>query len=54
MLEVNDREIRDLIDREAVLLGISGNEAIERVRQGQTGSNYIWRDLESLVELLAA
>lgn len=49
---VSNAEIRKLIDREAQLLGISGSEAIERVRAGNAGSNYLWRDISSLVFLL--
>lgn len=49
---VSNSEIRKLIDREAQLLGISGDEAVRRVSTGNTGSSYLWRDLSSLVLLL--
>jgi hypothetical protein len=52
--DMSEQEILELIGREANLLGLSGDEAIDRVRKGQTGANYMWRDIESLVYLLAA
>jgi hypothetical protein len=52
MTGASKAEIRNLIDREAQLLGISGDEAIERVQRGNTGESYLWRDLSSLVFLL--
>lgn len=42
-----------LIDREArEKLGISGEEALRRIRQGRTGASYIWADLRMLAALL--
>ena len=50
----SDEELRLLIEREAKALGITAEEAISLVQKGQIGTNYLWRDLASLVNLLLA
>ena len=50
--EMSRSEIVRLIDREAKLLGLSGEAAIAHVHRGETGTNYLWRDISSLVFLL--
>lgn len=52
VLTMNDDELRALIEREANALGLSGEDAIARVKSGDVGQNYLWRDLQSLVHLL--
>jgi len=50
---VLDREgLLRLIDDEAERVGVSGSEAIRLVKQGKTGSNYIWDHLSLLVGML--
>jgi len=50
--ELSGAELRCLIDAEAALLGLSGDEAVERARRGTLGGSYIEADLELLVSML--
>ena len=51
---LTEAELRCLIEAEAGLLGISGEEAVERARRGALGGSYIAADLELLVSMLPA
>ena len=49
----NENDLRELIDKIArKKLGLSGQEALERIENGQAGDNYIWDDLSGLAILL--
>ena len=53
VLIVNEDGLRKLIDRIArKKLGLSGQEALERIENGQAGDNFIWGDLSGLAILL--
>ncbi|HVO62233.1 MAG TPA: hypothetical protein VMT53_14950 [Terriglobales bacterium] len=49
---MSDKQLLAMIEREAKALGLSASDAIVRVKKGEIGENYLWRDLASLVELL--
>ena len=52
-LIVNEDGLRKLIDRIArKKLGLSGQEALERIENGQAGDNYVWDNLSGLAILL--
>ena len=49
----DENDLRNLIDRIArKRLGLSGQEALERIQNGQAGDNYIWDDLSILANML--
>ena len=49
--DMND--LRELIDKIArKKLGLSGQEALERIQNGQAGDNYVWDDLSILANML--
>ena len=49
--DMND--LRELIDKIArKKLGLSGQEALERIQNGQAGDNYVWDDLSILASML--
>ena len=53
VLIVNEDGLRKLIDRIArKKLGLSGQEALERMENGQAGDNYVWDDLSILANML--
>ena len=53
VLIVNEDGLRKLIDRIArKKLGLSGQEALERIENGQAGDNYVWDNLSGLAILL--
>jgi hypothetical protein len=49
---MSEVQIREIICKEAQLLGLSTEEAIDRVHRGEIGPNYLWADLAALVHLL--
>ena len=50
---VDENGLRKLIDRIArKKLRLSGEEALERIENGQAGDNYIWDDLSILANML--
>ena len=50
---VDENGLRKLIDTIArKKLGLSGQEALERMEKGQAGDNYVWDDLSGLATLL--
>jgi len=49
---MSDTQLRAMIEREAKALGLTTEEAISRVKNGEIGENYLWRDLASLIHLL--
>ena len=50
---VDEDGLRKLIDKIArKKLGLSGQEAMERIESGQAGDNYIWDDLSILTNML--
>lgn len=53
-LVVRDKaELRRLIDRESrARLGLSGEEALDRIRRGKAGDNYVWTHLSMLAGIL--
>ena len=50
--EMSDTQLKSLIEKEAKALGLTADDAISRVKSGDTGTNYLWQDLTSLVYLL--
>jgi hypothetical protein len=50
--EMSEVQVRTIIEKEAKALGLSLEDAISRVKSGDVGDNYLWRDLASLVRLL--
>ena len=53
VLIVNEDGLRKLIDRIArKKLGLSGQEALERMENSQAGDNYVWDDLSILASML--
>lgn len=53
VLIVNEDGLRKLIDRIArKKLGLSGQEALERIENGQAGDNFVWDDLSGLANML--
>ena len=49
----DENDLRKLIDTIArKKLGLSGEEALERIENGQAGDNYIWDDLSILANML--
>ena len=49
----NEDDLRKLIDKIArKRLGLSGQEAMERIENGQAGDNFIWDDLSILTYML--
>ena len=50
---MRDSQLKAMIEKEAQALGLSFNDAVSRVRNGQVGENYLWQDLASLVHLLS-
>ena len=49
----DENDLRELIDRIArKKLGLSGQEALERIENGQAGDNYVWDALSGLAILL--
>jgi hypothetical protein len=48
---MSDSQVQAMIEREANALGLTGEEAISRVKRGEVGENYLWRDLASLIHL---
>ena len=53
-LMLKDRdELRQLIDREAQRhLRLSGKQAVDRIRRGMAGYNYVWSHLSMLTRML--
>lgn len=49
---MSDAQLKSLIEREAKALGLTTEEAVSRVKTGDVGENFLWRDLSSLVHLL--
>jgi len=50
---VDEDGLRKLIDKIArKKLGLSGQEAMERIESGQAGDNFIWDDLSILTNML--
>ena len=50
---VDEDGLRKLIDKIArKKLGLSGQEAMERIESGQAGDNFIWDDLSILTYML--
>lgn len=49
---MSDQKLMTMIENEAKALGLGVNDAILRVKRGDVGENYLWRDLASLVNLL--
>lgn len=53
-VSLDRQEVLDMIDQEARLLGMSGHDAIDRVKSGKPGSgSYVWDDISLLVSLLS-
>ena len=53
VVTVDKSALRELIDKEArERLGLSGEEALEQIRKGQAGDNYVWTDLSMLANML--
>jgi hypothetical protein len=50
--EMSYSQLRSLIEKEANALGLTAEDAISRVKNDETGTNYLWQDLTSLVHLL--
>ncbi len=49
----DENDLRKLIDTIArKRLGLSGQEAMERIENGQAGDNFIWDDLSILTNML--
>ena len=49
----DENDLRKLIDKIArKKLGLSGQEALERIQNGQAGDNYVWDDLSILANML--
>jgi len=49
---VDRSHLWSLIEQEARLLGMTKEEAVERVQRGDVGEGYLWSDLASLVAML--
>ncbi len=52
VLSVDRSGLLRLIDQEARLLGLTGEEALARIDQGDAGKNYVWTDISLLADLL--
>jgi hypothetical protein len=50
--EMSDKQLQTMIEKEANALGLTAEDAITRVKKGEIGENFLWRDLDSLVHLL--
>ena len=49
----DENDLRELIDKIArKKLGLSGQEALERIENDQAGDNYVWDDLSILANML--
>lgn len=49
---MSDKQLQTMIEKEANALGLTAEDAISRVKKGEIGENFLWRDLASLVCLL--
>lgn len=49
---MSDKQLQTMIEKEANALGLTAEDAITRVKKGEIGENFLWRDLDSLVHLL--
>jgi hypothetical protein len=52
--EISEAELRDIIKREASLLGLDPREAVRRAKRGTLPRNKLGDDLSLLVQLLPA
>lgn len=53
VIKGDENDLRKLIDKIArKRLGLSGQEAMERIENGQAGDNFIWDDLSILTNML--
>lgn len=53
VVELDQKGLVRLFNRRARLLGISGTEALDRIKKGKAGDNYLWSDLGMLATMLS-
>jgi len=49
---MSEKQVQTMIEKEAQALGLTADDAISRVKRGEIGEDFLWRDLASLVYLL--
>ncbi|HZP21947.1 MAG TPA: hypothetical protein VFB04_00795 [Terriglobales bacterium] len=51
-VDMSEKQVQTMIEKEAQALGLTADDAISRVKRGEIGEDFLWRDLASLVYLL--
>ncbi len=53
VVQVDRKGLVRLFNREAQLVGLSGKQALARIKKGNTPDNYLWSDLTLLATMLS-